>query len=383
MEDVTPTPDFPATEFYLQPIIDPLRNETIMGKSISIQKSALAKSALINRAEVPRNHIAFIKTHKCASSTIQNMLMRYGFQNKLQFALPKDNLNHLGWPRRFEKEKDLRKMEGKPDILCYHSVFTPDLVSAMPGDTFYFTVVREPISLIKSSYLYYNLHAASGMTLKQLIGSMNSPYTIRFRRIPIVNPMLYDLGLPKQYMNDTVSIQRYIDMLDKRIDLVMVVDYFDESLVILRDMLGWSDEDMLIFSANFRRKTRDSKELTLAGMDLDDTVENRRLVSSVSRGDFMVYQHFKTKLERVIATNKMYIEEEVKQLRLSRQKWMKFCLKESLLSEQITDERFRTSGNGTYGYVLTEDGLRNQTCVDLAMAELPWVARLDQYQLMV
>lgn len=38
---------------------------------------------------VPKKNIIFLKTHKCASSTIQNILMRYGVQNELTFALPR------------------------------------------------------------------------------------------------------------------------------------------------------------------------------------------------------------------------------------------------------------------------------------------------------
>ncbi|CAL4228709.1 unnamed protein product, partial [Meganyctiphanes norvegica] len=36
----------------------------------------------------PKHNIAFLKSHKCASSAIQNILFRYGFTHKLHFALP-------------------------------------------------------------------------------------------------------------------------------------------------------------------------------------------------------------------------------------------------------------------------------------------------------
>ena len=42
-----------------------------------------------------RTKIAFLKTHKCASSSVQNMLMRFGLENELNFVLPSAG-NYLG-----------------------------------------------------------------------------------------------------------------------------------------------------------------------------------------------------------------------------------------------------------------------------------------------
>ena len=39
--------------------------------------------------------IAFLKTHKCASSTVQNILMRFGVKYNLNFVLP-SKANYLG-----------------------------------------------------------------------------------------------------------------------------------------------------------------------------------------------------------------------------------------------------------------------------------------------
>ena len=42
-----------------------------------------------------RTKIAFLKTHKCASSSVQNILMRFGLENELNFVLPSAG-NYLG-----------------------------------------------------------------------------------------------------------------------------------------------------------------------------------------------------------------------------------------------------------------------------------------------
>ena len=41
------------------------------------------------------NKIAFFKTHKCASSTIQNLLLRQAVLKNLTVALPRDNSNYF------------------------------------------------------------------------------------------------------------------------------------------------------------------------------------------------------------------------------------------------------------------------------------------------
>ena len=44
----------------------------------------------------PHVNIGFLKTHKCASSSVQNILMRYGVSHNLNFVLPSSG-NVLKW----------------------------------------------------------------------------------------------------------------------------------------------------------------------------------------------------------------------------------------------------------------------------------------------
>ena len=50
----------------------------------------------------PRRRIAFLKNHKCASTTIQNILLRYGLANNLNFVLPTKG-PHLGQNKPFKR----------------------------------------------------------------------------------------------------------------------------------------------------------------------------------------------------------------------------------------------------------------------------------------
>ena len=59
-----------------------------------------------NRADCSQEeNIVFLKTHKTASSTIQNIFFRYGLKNSLRFALPEKGWKShlLGYPSPFQR----------------------------------------------------------------------------------------------------------------------------------------------------------------------------------------------------------------------------------------------------------------------------------------
>lgn len=71
----------------------------------------------------PVNNIAFLKTHKTASSSIQNVILRYGVRNHLHFALTslRGDLR-FHYPSVFRSEF-VRKSEKAFNIICHHMRF--------------------------------------------------------------------------------------------------------------------------------------------------------------------------------------------------------------------------------------------------------------------
>ncbi|CBY07501.1 unnamed protein product [Oikopleura dioica] len=43
--------------------------------------------------------VVFVKTHKTASSTLQNIFLRYGLKHDLKIALPKNSGNRFYYPQ--------------------------------------------------------------------------------------------------------------------------------------------------------------------------------------------------------------------------------------------------------------------------------------------
>ena len=63
---------------------------------------------------------------------------------------------------------------------------------------------------------------------------------------------IFDLGLKHKYYNDPVMINKHIDDLAEKIDLVLIMEYFDESLVLLKRELCWDLDDVVYFKLNQR-----------------------------------------------------------------------------------------------------------------------------------
>ena len=64
------------------------------------------------------------------------------------------------------------------------------------------------------------------------------------------NSMLYDFGMnPKDYGNETI-LKNLISEIDQTFDLIMIVENFNESMVLLKNGLSWDYEDLLSVKLN-------------------------------------------------------------------------------------------------------------------------------------
>lgn len=123
----------------------------------------------------PATKIFFLKTHKTGSSTIQNILLRFGEDNELNFALPRGSAAHtfpyndklaLNMVRPSKKGNDF-------DILLNHLHYNEYAVDRiMPDDdVFKFSVLREPGAQLESTMDYYRTNMGS---LKKLVGDVEA-----------------------------------------------------------------------------------------------------------------------------------------------------------------------------------------------------------------
>ncbi|MCJ8739828.1 hypothetical protein PDJAM_G00051580 [Pangasius djambal] len=277
----------------------------------------------------PKNHIVFLKTHKTASSTILNILYRYGDTHNLTFALPVYMHSQLYYPKYFmshfvEGMKSRRRTEFH--IMCNHMRFQGSEVrKVMPLDTFYFSILRNPVSMMESLFTYYKAIPAfhNFRTLEDFLLDNGRSYNATLpNNHYALNILTFDFGFNNSALSDEAELDEravaIISAMEKEFHLILISEYFDESMVLLRHALCWTLEDVVSFRLNSRSE-KSRKSLSA------EAIEQVKKWSSL---DWRLYQHFNTSFWRRIDTllGRAKLQEEVELLRARREALEKTCL---------------------------------------------------------
>ncbi|XP_041370922.1 galactosylceramide sulfotransferase-like [Gigantopelta aegis] len=212
-------------------------------------------------------HLVFLKVHKAASTTVMNIIIRFGLLRNLTFMTPR-KMNTISEHGAFLATDILPPFQnGTYDILCNHMIFNKTAISRFfPSDSKYIAILRDPFEQMVSAFMYYKFVYPKSYLLNIAGKNPISTYLENPLKHEPQNPMFsftfnrmsIDLGYnPKLLLNASVSqATDFIRQLEKDFDLVLIVDYFDESIVLLRRLLGWELKDILYVSANsFKTKS--------------------------------------------------------------------------------------------------------------------------------
>ena len=179
-----------------------------------------------------------------------------------------------------------------------------------------------------------------------------------------LNQMLWDFGLDS--FDDEKAIKRKIAEADEKFHLVMIVERFDESLVLMRHQLCWDLEDMISLKLN-ARKAQQSR--------IDETTRDE--LKKLLAADYTLYNHFLEIFDRKVQQfGKQRMEEEVRQLSTANQEVSEKC-KVSAADNRDVPSNARWWGPGLVGYKVNQD---SEDCGLMAMAEMSYVERLREIQ---
>nr|XP_014333715.1 PREDICTED: galactosylceramide sulfotransferase [Bos mutus] len=206
----------------------------------------------------PRRDIVFMKTHKTASSTLLNILFRFGQKHGLKFAFP-NGRNDFDYPAFFARSLVQDYRPGACfNIICNHMRFHYDEVRGLvaPNATF-ITVLRDPARLFESSFHYFGsvvpfTWKLSGRDkLAEFLQDPDRYYDPRgYNAHYLRNLLFFDLGYDSDLDPSSPQVQEHILEVERHFHLVLLQEYFDESLVLLKDLLCWELEDVLYFKLN-------------------------------------------------------------------------------------------------------------------------------------
>lgn len=302
----------------------------------------------INDINKEHKHILFLKVHKAASSTMQNIFYRFGMKRNLSFVLPiythyiskesqffSDTMTPL--PPKFCDTSYNASCEPNPDrkhdILCNHMVFNHRKCKQLVHpDSVYIAIVREPLSQFISSAYYYKF-VWKYLYLKRLSNDtfifdlLRDPQTFEATSMAesmTFNSMAYDFGfgfyLGNADDNKTdANFEKFLNKTSDTFDLVLVKEMFDESLVLMKRMLNWTLEDIVYIKNNVQTSM---VNYSMQATELSE--EDMNLFKKRNRFDYGIYELFRDRLIDQIS-KEQGLEDEVKQFRFILNFTREFC----------------------------------------------------------
>ncbi|XP_035755890.1 galactose-3-O-sulfotransferase 2 [Egretta garzetta] len=334
-----------------------------------------------------KTNVMFLKTHKTASSTVLNIMFRFAERYNLTVALPAGEFVHLGYPKTFLAHfvEEFKAIGQNYNIMCNHLRFNPSEVrKVMPADTFYFSILRNPIHLLESSYVYYKDYAPAFKISKDVNEYLASPMKYYYpedyeQNIYARNIMWFDFGYNNNAKDNEKYIQAVLKKIEQNFHLILIADYFDESMILLKHALCWDLDDVIYFKLNSRSKD------TVQTL----TPKSKEQIKVWCSLDWKLYLHFNQSFWRRIkeTIGLEELKEEVNHLRMRQKELMETCLldqkavgKDDIKNKALLPFQFRSTN--ILGYNLKED-LDNRTlrtCQKMVIPELQYMSYLYSVQ---
>ena len=282
------------------------------------------------------NHIAYIKTHKTASTSISSMFFRHAFKNRIKASFPLVPKNsYLGVPRfgvfdRFEiyPLRGNYRMEGLYDHVIYH----PKIKRFLVDDVKFVTSVRDPVEHVKSVFKFFendrpfidlpkgDSSAGSDQALNKLLKFYQNPYLplkkanltlsqrLENKEYRIQNSQAFDLGYdPKFYLSSQFGKSKYnyktdsnfyndddeefINHIEENFRYFFVADRLYDSLTMA--YLSWNDWDVHDFCLGsfYNQKDKDK--------DQQDEIDDNSLFTEVIKSNIRKFNHMDTRIHNL------------------------------------------------------------------------------------
>lgn len=286
---------------------------------ITVQSASLSNKT----CQSDKCNFVFIKTMKCATETVVRILRKYSYENNLNIMLPRNKKIYFAWPYLMD-DSDYRLSDRPFNGLIDHAIYNKTIMNHYfpPKTTHYVTIIREPLKHFKSTFNYFKVEPIVGIFAKQplteyldYVDHYDSIYksheaaTFRYC-IPdgfsvTKNLMAQCLGMPLGFpygradiSNNLHAVQDYIQNLDEEFSLVMIVEYFHESLILFKRLMKWHLKDMI-----YKHVNRGTYFFLLSN-------HHKRKHKQWAAIDYMIYDHFnKTLWEKITAEGPAFYDE--------------------------------------------------------------------------
>ena len=261
---------------------------------------AFFKFELLFRLGGRVKNIVFLKTHKTGGGTVTSIFSRYADARGLEIAIPMKEVSRFSWPAPFfADEVDVRRLKKeKANILAHHAVyrFKSEFQKVMLPGAKFVTILRNPVERFESQFFYdkfdklFNVDKEDNLLLaflnaKESWSVLNMSFEQREILKLFTNGMMFDLtGELLSEETPQENIEVLIKEIENDFDLVLLMEYFDEGLILLRKVFDWNFLD-LVYK---RKNVRSVKHRNM----ITDKV--REEIMAINKGDVQLYNHFLT-----------------------------------------------------------------------------------------
>ena len=245
----------------------------------------------------------------------------------------------------------------------------------MPNNTAYITILREPAAMFESMFTYFKKICQSFKNVPNgsLEAFMEDPqryYQPNERIMAARNLLTFDLGGDKDRPEtDADYIHDFVAELESSFSLVMIAEYFDESLILLRHLLSWDLDDILYLKLNMR--SEGSKQSLTPGL--------ANKMRAWNYMDTMLYDHFNASLWRQLeALGPACVAEELRLMRQAQERLMQSCFGDRMpqlsSGKNIKNEKLRPWQPGNNIDIMGYDlpGNVSGFCLKLIMPEMQY-----------
>ncbi|XP_070540141.1 galactosylceramide sulfotransferase-like [Ptychodera flava] len=350
-----------------QPRID--SDVIVEKKALDSRQSWLTDMTAYDRNCAPLHNIARIFNRKTAGTTLDTLLDRFARKHKFQFK--RLSVYHEG--QGYSGASDTYHVDGstgnvslptfwanrKNRVLLLRENETLHFAASdqahlyqrteSPGAIFVATV-REPAAQFESAFNFFKLFKYVNCKKRSCVPSalqefLKKPeyYHKRMENSKrewhvARNSQAWHLGLENRYHDSPDVVENYFMILERELDLVLITEYFDESLVLLKRMMCWKMEDILYIARRVHG--------THSALDPD----LRQKIYQWNKADVKIYEIFNASLWRKIKQYGPDFEKDLQDFRYLRDAVTNECDVEGGLSQSTV---------ASFGSVVTDEFCKN------------------------
>eukprot|EP00058_Branchiostoma_floridae_P019436 XP_002604926.1 hypothetical protein BRAFLDRAFT_77224 [Branchiostoma floridae] len=265
-----------------------------VGYEINVTDVSWNHPALADHCQT-RKSFVFIKVHKAGSHNTACILQRFVWTNNLTIMLPQNPDTSV------LRRPDLTYV--KPpfyppyDVMLHHLRYNrPQMSNLMQKNAVFLAILRYPLSHLKSSINYFHVDKRLGLRKENpLEDFLSDPkYFLGTMALKTRNWQAFMMGISPWYSGNKKMAQARIQELGTEFDHVMILEYYDESLVLLKIKLCWNLQDIL-----YDRQVRNYRSYSYKNAEIPEKLQENHYRSSDL--DYRLYDFFNKTLWREIA----------------------------------------------------------------------------------